>query len=91
MNSKIPKPKKLSHVEVRQQLNELVILFMHTSVKKRASKTKNKDSMQELLDFLRICIKDKLLDAEAYKRELEILQKEIEALKKKEKDRDKDK
>lgn len=83
MNSKIPKPKKLSRSEVRSQLNDLVLLFMDAAVKKRAiPKSKNKDSMQELLDFLRICIKDKLLDAEAYKREVEILKKEIDRLKK---------
>lgn len=75
--------KKLSRKEVKKQLNEIIKLF-HPVLSPKAIKKKLKDenvhldSLQELIDYLRVVIKYELLDIEALKRERNYLKKLLE-------------
>jgi len=81
MNSE--KQKKLSRKEVRKQLDDIILLFHKTpkakktkeSLKKIKSETKNLNSLQEIIDYLRVCTKYTLLDLEATRRENDYLKK----------------
>lgn len=84
----IEKHKKLSRKEVREALTGLIEEFQKKVLKKLQNKidaktkgiipNKNKDSVQEAIDYLRVCIKYTLYDLEATQRELKIAIKRSE-------------
>jgi len=78
--------KKLTRKEVKKQLNEIIELFHKVpqkQISKKAIKATKKcseivnqeDTLQELIDYLRVGIKYMLLDIEALKRENKNLKK----------------
>jgi len=76
--------KKLSRKEVKDQLEALVELFQKVPKLKPKQltdnvnvkhTTKNKDSLQETISYLRVCIKYSLLDIESLGREVDYLKK----------------
>lgn len=86
----------MDDVMIRYRLNELIREFSKPAIPKQKKpavlarwvKAKSKiikkriDSAQELLDYLRICIKYQVFDLEATKRENEATRQENMALKK---------
>jgi len=78
--------KKLSRKEVKIQLKNLIEEFQKTPKLKNRKPKKPKeklnpskmDSIQETIDYLRVCIKYNVFDLEATKRENEYLRKLLE-------------
>ena len=78
--------KKLSRKEVKIQLKNLIGEFQKTPKLKNRKPKKPKeklnpskmDSIQETIDYLRVCIKYNVFDLEATKRENEYLRKLLE-------------
>jgi len=78
--TKEEKKKQLSRKEVKKLLNNIISLF-HRIPNKIKIKNKNikqnekSDSLQEIIDYLRDCVKYMLLDIESYQRENKYLRK----------------
>lgn len=71
--------KKLSRKNVKDQLGTIIKLFQKKtkSLKPIQNKVKEeqKDSLQETINYLRVCVKYTIFDLEASRREIEALKK----------------
>lgn len=68
--------KKLSRKEVIKQLKEIIDLFSKPLIK--AKKSAKEDSLQAILNYLRVGVKYLLMSEEAYAREIGYLKKLLE-------------
>ena len=78
------KSKRLSRIQVRNQLNLIIDLWSASpksfrKVKLPEPKSRG-DSLQDIIDYLRVCVKYSLLDNEASHREIRALTKRLKDL-----------
>lgn len=70
---------KLNRKEVKKLLKEILLLFnidpIALSTKKKEACHIDPDSIKELIDSIRVCIKYNIFDIEALKREIKYLKK----------------
>lgn len=82
------KAKKITRKEVKEQLDDIVRLFHKAAKSKKAINVLNKmkvinkktDTLQNLLDYLRVCVKYSLFDLESTRRENAYLRKLLEEM-----------
>ena len=74
--------KKLSRKEVVDQISKITNLFHRIpkakKTKKVLEKKENPSSLQEMIDYLRVCVKYTIYDLEATRRENKLLKKALE-------------